>query len=500
MAFAEILLVTTAAGCDRGRLGQAAIKDGNDSGQPIGGDAGLGDPGGADAAASDSFTGDPGVGTHPCDDGSCTIGVSPIETDDLLHNPGIGFTDFVGVTLGEDEQPRATVRYNRWYWDQLEPQEGVYDWANTFDRELAMARERGQTVDWRIMPNAPQWLIDKGVAAMPVPDAQEKNIPDHNNPTFLSDMEELIQAIAARYGESPDFNMIDIGSVGRWGEWHNWVDASLDVERASSYLVTADNAAMVVDWYYQYFPTVPKTVLVGYLSTFQDIGSALPRGAGWRADCFGDYGWTSPSDWNHMTDAYPAVANGIASTAWQRGPVSMESCGVAQDWLNAGFDIDLILAKGLEWHVSTFNNKSSPVPQVWRAKFDEWLKHLGYRLVVTEIQHSDNIIAGGQFVVRSSWANRGVAPAYYRWPIAYRLRSGAGEVVARWTSSADIRTWLPGDHDLDETFAVPPGILAGTYALDVAILDLGADRALLELALTDRQSDGWYNLSAVVVR
>jgi hypothetical protein len=55
---------------------------------------------------------------------------------------------------------------------------------------------------------------------------------------------------------------------------------------------------------------------------------ATSRGAGWRGDCFGDYGMFS-STWNHMDDSYgPAAADPVVGEAWKTAPVQFEVCGV----------------------------------------------------------------------------------------------------------------------------------------------------------------------------
>ena len=46
------------------------------------------------------------------------------------------------------------------------------------------------------------------------------------------------------------------------------------------------------------------------------------RGAGWRADCFGDYGYFSPT-WNHMEHAYPPVLEDpVIEACLEAGPRS----------------------------------------------------------------------------------------------------------------------------------------------------------------------------------
>src|SRR5262250_3439949 len=61
-----------------------------------------------------------------------TVTVRPTEIDDILYNPGMGFADFhfgIGPPLPVEQHPRSTVAYVRWYWTELEPAEGQYNFA-----------------------------------------------------------------------------------------------------------------------------------------------------------------------------------------------------------------------------------------------------------------------------------------------------------------------------------------------------------------------------------
>jgi hypothetical protein len=201
-----------------------------------------------------------------------------------------------------------------------------------------------------------------------------------------------------------------------------------------------------------------------------------------------------------MDDMYqPASEDPVIGNAWKSAPVQFEACGVMQDWYEAGYDIDRILAKGLEWHMSVFNGKSSPVPAAWRAKVDEWQKRLGYRLVLASLTHSAKVAPGGSLALHAQWENRGVAPAYHPWPVAFRLRATDDKVAAKWESAADVRAFLPGSRVIEEDLAVPTGVAPATYSLDVAILSEGGAAAHVRLAIAGARTDLWYPISTVTV-
>ncbi|HEY6977559.1 MAG TPA: hypothetical protein VH396_14775 [Chitinophagaceae bacterium] len=107
-----------------------------------------------------------------------TFVTRPKEIDDVLNNPGIGFTTFQrfngdtlttlknksGWTEGHPivyqtfkgdltnkRHPQTSIAYWRVYWKYLEPEKGKYRW-DLIDQALATAEERGQTLMLRIAP------------------------------------------------------------------------------------------------------------------------------------------------------------------------------------------------------------------------------------------------------------------------------------------------------------------------------------------------------------
>src|ERR1051326_2515245 len=102
-----------------------------------------------------------------------TVVVRPKEIDTILVNPDMGIETFqryngqplfsgtrwseVGpetATAGSSQPvdfPRSSVAYIRWFWSQLEPQQGQYRW-DIIDTALAEARKQGQRLAMRLMP------------------------------------------------------------------------------------------------------------------------------------------------------------------------------------------------------------------------------------------------------------------------------------------------------------------------------------------------------------
>jgi len=428
--------------------------------------------------------------------GATVTTVRPTGIDDILYNPGMGFADFhfeIGSPLPLSQHPRSTVAYVRWYWADLEPVEGQYDFGRV-DRVIQQARAMGETLAFRIMmvPKTPRWLLEKGVAAVKLGDGV---FPDFNNSILLDYHEKLVRAFGSRYAGSADIDHVDIGSVGCWGEWNTACCQAADALCKRHYPTEANQIA-ITDWYFKYFPSTPLVVPVG-----GQLKYAVGRGAGWRGDCFGDYGWSGPG-WNHMKHVYePAARDPVVGNAWKSAPVQFEACGAMQDWYDRGFDIDLILRKGLEWHMSVLNAGYAPVPAAWRPRVNEFLKKLGYRMVLVEMTHPTEARPGQRLLLESRWKNAGVAPLYHPWPLVYRLRSRSDQVVAHWMSTANLMRWLPGTpHEVQDTVAVPTKVPTAIYSLDVAILSKDRRSAHVDLAIEGKRPDRWYPVSKLTIR
>jgi len=349
-----------------------------------------------------------------------TVTVHLGEIKEVLYNPGMGLADFhfgFEHPPSVDQYPRQTVAYFRWSWADLEPEEGRYAF-DFVDRIISQAKVKGETLAFRIMTEykagSPEWLLQKGVGVVKVGGGV---FPDYNNATFLLYHEKLIKAFGERYAGSRDIDHVDIGSVGCWGEWNMACCQGVEA-RCEQYYPIEENRIKITEWYLTYFSGTPLVMLHG-----GPLKYAVSRGAGWRGDCFGDYGYFSPT-WNHMEQAYtPVLQDPVIEGAWKDGPVQFEVCGVMQDWYEKGFDIDLILKKGLEWHVSVLNAKSSPIPIEWRPRIDEFLTKIGYRFVLRQMTHATGANTGRKLSLHSQWENVGVAPIYHDWSLAYRLRS-----------------------------------------------------------------------------
>jgi len=424
-----------------------------------------------------------------------TVEVEPVETDDVLVNPGMGFTTFHSFNGDERNRnyPESSIAYFRWYWDELERAEGEIAFG-MIDSILALARERGQKLAFRVMcqngrMRAPQWLKDSGVKGEPYPGDPKNWQPHYDDPVFLEKHGRLISALAERYDGHPDVDHVDIGSVGRWGEWHT---SDTGMKMPSDEVKEA-----IIDFYLQNFSKTPLVMLIG---GEYGLAYAVENGCGWRADCLGDMGGFSDK-WNHMKDYYQQALDAAgANDSWKRAPVVFETCWTMQFWKEKGWDLDYIFSEALRWHVSVLNDKSSPIPDEWWPKVRDFEKRMGYRFVLKRLAHPLKVKAGEEMVIETEWENKGAAPCYLKHPLAFEFRSTQNGTSLVVETAEDITGWLPGQVHVRSEIAVPGDLPAGEYALGLAMLDPSSRKPRIKFAIQDRAEDGWYRLSKIKVK
>ncbi len=442
-----------------------------------------------------------------------TVVVRPKEIDDFLLNPDMGIQTFqrfrqqplyptmrwseVGPETpqpdasGKVDFPESTMSYIRWFWAQLEPEQGKYRW-DIMDTALDEARKHGQTLMFRMMPYdqshpLPEWYRNSGARRANKDTDPDGKVwsPDADDPLYAKHWTALVRKAGERYDGHPYLDSVDVSTVGYWGEGWGPYLPSLAVQKA------------LIDVHFEAFRRTPL------LMNFDEptaLAYGVGKGAGWRLDCWGDLGGRGKG-MMHMLDMYPqqVVRTGIQD-AWQRSPVSLETCGTAMSWKQWGYkdkDIDYILAQAVRWHATSINLKSVGIPPEWREKFSQFEKQIGYRFVLRKLTYPKTAKTGRMMPVSMWWLNAGAAPVYREYTLAVELKSAAASAVAR--VPVDLRKWLPGDAVYDGRLYVEDKLPPGPYKVRVAILSLLTGKPAIRLAIEGMQPDGWYELGDITL-
>jgi len=454
-----------------------------------------------------------------------TVIVRPVEIDDVLVNPGIGFMTFQrfnGDTLNNidggsgwtegfpidyqkfngnlknRDYPLTSIAYFRIYWRFIEPEKGKYNWT-LIDNALIKAKERHQTLMLRIAPygtsaktDVPDWyrkmVGDENNWAEKAP--QKKWLVNPENPFYAEYFGRLIEKLGQRYDGHPDLESVDLAIVGAWGEG------------AGSNLLKQTTRERLVNAYTDNFKKTPLVMLLTDKKT-NEYGLSQAN-VGWRVDCLGDLGFwaTEQNCWTHMYNYYPQniIRFGMRD-AWKKAPVSLEICGTFYRWKDReeyGLeDVKYIFDESLKWHISSFNAKSAPVPKEWEPLVNEWLKKMGYRFVLRSFSYPEFVSRNENLTFETWWDNKGVAPCYKDFLFAIRIKNSNKSKV--FLTDADIKTWLPGDNIYDNSVFIPAEMPTGKYEIQVGIVDRQLHRPQIKLAIEGRDQDGWYTLGEIKI-
>lgn len=444
-----------------------------------------------------------GPGAGAAETNALTV-VHPAETNEVFANPGMGWQTF--HTFADEDKnlaglPSASA-YFRFYWREIEPRDGAIDFAR-FDELLAHARRAGQKLAFRIMctgsgeyADVPTWLKEQGCKGVEFEYGGKRHwVPDFTDPLFTRTHTRLIQELGRRYDGHPDMDLLDIGSVGLWGEWHMSGTEAVETHKPVP-LPAPETLHAIIDTWRHAFPKTSKVLLIG-----SDAG--MPRAAndgyGWRADCLGDMGGFSKT-WNHMENYYLQQLDKTGATnVWRTAPVAFETCWDMRKWKQEGWDIPAIFDYALRLHASYVNNKSAPIPDGARPHVENLLRKLGYRLVLRTVQHEPAIRAGSSLHVAIDWENIGVAPPYRDYVLALRgtlLDSPQAKPIVVDTG-VSIRGWLPSKRHTDFVLAVPESAQTGRFAVAIGIIDAATKAPAVRLANTGRDPEGWYPISTL---
>lgn len=344
--------------------------------------------------------------------------------------------------------PDTSVAYIRVLWKEFEPNQGQYNYA-FIESILDKAKACGQTVMFRLMPHStracddvPDWL--KEIISCPERPEGKRVKDSPTDPLFLEYFGEAIRKIGERFDDNPILDTVDICLPGAWGEGHNL------------HLYPEESLKKLVDIYTGSFK---KTCLIGQVASPWIVNYANEtRAVGWRGDGTGE-------PW-HLHAYFPDAVKQMPDI-WKKAPVSFEAYWWLGEWKRQGWDIDEIIERTLDWHISTFNAKSLPIPEEWKEKIQYWNSKMGYHFGLNYFRYPPVCASSGTLEFELGIENHGVAPIYHNLPLKIRLTNNKGSYI--FDTKIDICEWLPGKHVNSIDISLPEEIKMGSYNVEIGI-------------------------------
>ena len=371
------------------------------------------------------------------------------KSNEVIVNPLIGYAPIAEYTSVAEKYSLVYVDVT---WRELEPEEGVYDFAGIDEsNQLDMWREQGKRVVFRFVLDKPgdkkhidipDWLYDKIDGDGDVYDnSYGKGFsPDYENEIIIKAHEKAIKAIGEYYGKDDFFAYVELGSLGHWGEWH--------VNYESGIEEMPDEA--IRDLYIKPYLTAFPNAQIMMRRSFTPVKT---YGLGVFNDMTGDADATAEwLDWINKGGEYTQTGEKFAIVpvpeVWNTAAVGGEfTSSVTMDWL-LKYHLDETIELVRSSHMS-FIGPKMPEKDSYGEGIGTVLNNLGYRFRINKAKINSSF-NGKVLKVSLDWTNDGVAPIYWDWDAYLYLLDENNNItqkkeidieLTRLTSGKTIRTY-----------------------------------------------------------
>lgn len=363
------------------------------------------------------------------------------ESQAAFGNPLMGYAPSAWYNeVSED----ISLLYMDITWAELEPEEGVYNWASIDEEnQISRWRKEGKHLVFRFVcdipgeeahMDIPEWLYEKSGKAGKWYDGEYGKgfAPDYNNPTIISCHEQAVKALGEHFGQDGLISYVELGSLGHWGEWH--VNYSEGIQRIPREAV---RDKYILPWT-EAFPDA--RILMR-----RPFASAEKYGFGLYNDMTGQPEATqSWFDWINNGGEYDQTGekNVIVpmKNFWKTAPSGGEftSSLSMEEMLDTNLSGTVEMIR--EAH-TTFLGPKIP-DENYVDGYKEVLKNMGYRLWIS-MAELKNTAKGSR--LKLIWENSGVAPMYKEWPVYVYIEDESGKLVEKSRISIKISSLLPGE-------------------------------------------------------
>lgn len=411
------------------------------------------------------------------------------ESQAAFGNPLMGYVPSAWYNeVSED----ISLLYMDITWAELEPEEGVYNWASIDEEnQISRWRKEGKHLVFRFVcdipsdeehMDIPEWLYEKSGKAGKWYDGEYGKgfAPDYNNPTIISCHEQAVKALGEHFGQDGLISYVELGSLGHWGEWH--VNYSEGIQRIPREAV---REKYILPW----TEAFPDAMIL----MRRPFASAEKYGFGLYNDMTGQPEATqSWFDWINNGGKYDQTGekNVIVPMKdfWKTAPSGGEftSSLSMEEMLDTNLSGTVEMIR--EAH-TTFLGPKIP-DENYVDGYKEVLKNMGYRLWIS-MAELKNTAKGSR--LKLTWENSGVAPMYKEWPVYVYIEDESGKLVEKSRISIKISSLFPGEKATTLTALETErlnSLLEKGYRLSVGIEDPMTELPCVRFAMETLYQEG----------
>ena len=363
------------------------------------------------------------------------------ESQAAFGNPLMGYVPSAWYNeVSED----ISLLYMDITWAELEPEEGVYNWASIDEEnQISRWRKEGKHLVFRFVcdipgeeahMDIPEWLYEKSGKAGKWYDGEYGKgfAPEYNNPTIISCHEQAVKALGEHFGQDGLISYVELGSLGHWGEWH--VNYSEGIQRIPREAV---RDKYILPW----TEAFPDAMIL----MRRPFAAAEKYGFGLYNDMTGQpettqswLGWINNGGEYDQTGEKNVIVP--MKDFWKTAPSGGEftSSLSMEEMLDTNLSGTVEMIR--EAH-TTFLGPKIP-DENYVDGYKEVLKNMGYRLWIS-MAELKNTAKGSR--LKLTWENSGVAPMYKEWPVYVYIEDESGKLVEKSRISIKISSLLPGE-------------------------------------------------------
>lgn len=363
------------------------------------------------------------------------------ESQTAFGNPLMGYAPSAWYNeVSED----ISLLYMDITWAELEPEEGVYNWASIDEEnQISRWRKEGKHLVLRFVcdipsdeehMDIPEWLYEKSGKAGKWYDGEYGKgfAPDYNNPTIISCHEQAVKALGEHFGQDGLISYVELGSLGHWGEWH--VNYSEGIQRIPREAV---RDKYILPWT-EAFPDAmilmrrPFAAVEKYgFGLYNDMTGQPEATQSWL-------GWINNGGEYDQTGEKNVIVP--MKDFWKTAPSGGEftSSLSMEEMLDTNLSGTVEMIR--EAH-TTFLGPKIP-DENYVDGYKEVLKNMGYRLWIS-MAELKNTAKGSR--LKLTWENSGVAPMYKEWPVYVYIEDESSKLVEKSRISIKISSLLPGE-------------------------------------------------------
>ena len=411
------------------------------------------------------------------------------ESQAAFGNPLMGYVPSAWYNeVSED----ISLLYMDITWAELEPEEGVYNWASIDEEnQISRWRKEGKHLVLRFVcdipsdeehMDIPEWLYEKSGKAGKWYDGEYGKgfAPDYNSPTIISCHKKAVRAIGEHFGQDGLISYVELGSLGHWGEWH--VNYSEGIQRIPREAV---RDKYILPW----TEAFPDAMIL----MRRPFAAAEKYGFGLYNDMTGQpeatqswLGWINNGGEYDQTGEKNVIVP--MKDFWKTAPSGGEftSSLSMEEMLDTNLSGTVEMIR--EAH-TTFLGPKIP-DENYVDGYKEVLKNMGYRLWIS-MAELKNTAKGSR--LKLTWENSGVAPMYKEWPVYVYLEDESGKLVEMSRISIKISSLLRGEKATTLTALETErlnSLLEKGYRLSVGIEDPMTELPCVRFAMETLYQEG----------